>query len=1776
MFPMESAVTQLRPETIAKLVDEAEEKQWTQLGIPGEEEGDSPSPIHGSAQLGVALLRHGTCIKKIQSYFSHLESRKCCLLLAGRKSTFSNVRVVRDGQDNGLEEGAMKRTIMSHTKDVLQLDHKEFRAFKHAYLCAAFPVLGAPDPPSPLSPSPTTPTNTPPTQITYPRSISSDKRPSTPHSLHDSGVEETDDGAMIPTETLCELLRRAFRLSADRFHHYETMIAKSYQKKSPPKLLAEELMSQLTALENATNTFYSPASFLTRTGYEIWCHHEMSHISDLLNKFWHFSLPYPSDSQLHNKDLATVHEDYEILLSKLLLYEHQFKVGTDDTSSPLFSLLSSASTRLLREFGLRYGIGEQYRRVLYLRHLIEIFSPSVWFLQHMTSVVSSVRDMFPSNKSQLVMTKKEFVLLDTCIKSILVQAAKSFCQMKSIFQTIRPAEGIDILIGLISITLDLRAYLTIESHETLDMFLYRAVQGIFRPTYERYKILAQSELAKKNISPILLNILIGNIRDEVIDYRNNYQSSFSHYMNITEIAAQAFYILLMEDVEELCREQAARYDKSVHEINLQVLGLAYRLNRLDQDWAEHIPTEAQQWRKSLLREILLWSTSIMYHVQDLVIEAVSGDQFQTQEVHLMTPLSSLTGSSYSVHRSQSMLASSLTPSVNSAFSSLVSSLRSTPNKQTAVSDSPSRHPRQPATILETSPETIKSSKAISNAEPEKREAEVVVIRKQGSFETKSLISVEDRADSVKFKGLKQSVSMPNMKDKDEDASEHLRMTQSGDEDSCPFMPLLNESDEMSSNEETRHSKSDIDGSGLVFQATMHNDPCDDDDTSTVASEADANSNVEEDSETEGDFKFPPIQQVSSGHQDSSKVFHMDDTHSEPRGFVSRLTSAFRLPRKRNVSIGTHESGLEYEETKFQNSLERSFMSADNNLESSDRHKEFLDSFSSEYTNVSLPTPPPGSDACLPISGSAIDLVVILQRLVGISRTFYQILFPTLDDLETLEALDEGELSMEQLEFHQKSVAGKEEIYENFLTTICVTSCQYADNMLCLDLCGTPNSAAKRLIGPKLLEHLTNQQNLGLVWGCRHEVDGKNNCFEYLNKQTAYLCDRYEPITQQMCTRINNVSAMLKFLEIYERRLANTFGEKDLWINSDDMHRNRMNPRSGRESCFSVQDFSMVDRVDELEKDEWPDHEELQPSSDPFVLKLLNPHQSHLLAIQKAQCRLMAYRLNLFLHDALALLMRLKPLSVSIQDCLKPVTNFLQKYMEKLSGWLYKDCFHQLLECLWIFLVEDLETEAEILHREEEDSVPFWAQTVLQALTHLLKFMNNFGKGITRNLLLSQADELIFKLLLHSLSIHQLLALYSKLTDYSLGERGMFPHEIEKPAPAVILQKIQRDLQRFRKCFSGKELIRWIFRNRDLFYRVEPVMVERSVPFTKDIALEIVLKFLDLRYIVDLETDDSRSPSPTNSGIRYPEISIHTQFTQTTDLHSRAASTDPYDLTPTASPTIGTYQTQGHSSLRNLTSNGSTPTILQDEDVPHKNTLSPENQEPAINGDTSKLDDAMPGHESGSFLSSMSRHDQHETGKDMEPEPSIENRAFESLPNLGAKCEESKLPTHHQLGAGSKQSIASGSNFLGSYESGTRTFPMTHPRQHHLRYTSEGTSLSSLYTPLSFRSDTSYIALIDSARTFFHVLPHAVEENGYLNMSSPAFESYIKENSDRFTKLMRSRETADMVEKCFQRKIKPVFLLTIVYGMRKSDPDAKTFVKQLPAKVLDKIKHQLHS
>ena len=110
---------------------------------------------------------------------------------------------------------------------------QELRAFKHAYLCAACPVLAAPDPPSPFSPSPVSYPGSHQRSAGFPASCGGAVTPCSPH---DSGLEESEDLAFIPSESICTHLQRAFRLTDKKFCDYRYLINKTYVKKSALKV----------------------------------------------------------------------------------------------------------------------------------------------------------------------------------------------------------------------------------------------------------------------------------------------------------------------------------------------------------------------------------------------------------------------------------------------------------------------------------------------------------------------------------------------------------------------------------------------------------------------------------------------------------------------------------------------------------------------------------------------------------------------------------------------------------------------------------------------------------------------------------------------------------------------------------------------------------------------------------------------------------------------------------------------------------------------------------------------------------------------------------------------------------------------------------------------------------------------------------------------------------------------------------------------------------------------------------------------------------------------------------------------------------------------------------------------------------------------------------------------------------------------------------------------------------------------------------------------------
>ena len=116
---------------------------------------------------------------------------------------------------------------------------------------------------------------------------------------------------------------------------------------------------------------------------------------------------------------------------------------------------------------------------------------------------------------------------------------------------------------------------------------------------------------------------------------------------------------------------------------------------------------------------------------------------------------------------------------------------------------------------------------------------------------------------------------------------------------------------------------------------------------------------------------------------------------------------------------------------------------------------------------------------------------------------------------------------------------------------------YADNMLCIDLCGMSASIAMETIGPEvgqlldipspqrskridfvlncvytvlrkaagticltwspwqLVNHVQRVNKSEKIGGCRHVCQGIQSCTHYINRKAKYLADKFEPVVEEV-------------------------------------------------------------------------------------------------------------------------------------------------------------------------------------------------------------------------------------------------------------------------------------------------------------------------------------------------------------------------------------------------------------------------------------------------------------------------------------------------------------------------------------------------------------------------------------------------------------------------------------------------------------------------------------
>ncbi|EDO27611.1 predicted protein, partial [Nematostella vectensis] len=80
--------------------------------------------------------------------------------------------------------------------------------------------------------------------------------------------------------------------------------------------------------------------------------------------------------------------------------------------------LSPSSCRLLKEFALRYGVGELYRRLVHLKYMAEHFESEAWYIKHVTdllenvmSLVTRTPEIYVKEEVSLTMFRKKVTML---------------------------------------------------------------------------------------------------------------------------------------------------------------------------------------------------------------------------------------------------------------------------------------------------------------------------------------------------------------------------------------------------------------------------------------------------------------------------------------------------------------------------------------------------------------------------------------------------------------------------------------------------------------------------------------------------------------------------------------------------------------------------------------------------------------------------------------------------------------------------------------------------------------------------------------------------------------------------------------------------------------------------------------------------------------------------------------------------------------------------------------------------------------------------------------------------------------------------------------------------------------------------------------------------------------------------------------------------------------------------------------------------------------------
>ncbi|KAJ8025614.1 hypothetical protein HOLleu_33216 [Holothuria leucospilota] len=1225
-------------------------------------------------------------LANVEDYFrKYLASHRTTTVLQSPSTPtedYSFPNIQNEGIDSGIEDAQDVKLSARPTLtcNESRLSDREHSLYKHALLCAQFPVLSRepfkptsyPQPPSPFSLS-SLAFSTPPLSPTIlSRSYSS------------GGGNSSDEGEnLVQEEMLCSLVREAFRLTEESHISYDRAITEAYGGKSPAKILVEELLGRLYLIENHNHPLYRQSAFyingatgqqqasrLSSIAYDLWQQEERMLVGSFISQFWTGHLPSPNSHLCRPEYWQSMQLMYKELLIKLLRHDQHVDGATNHRV-----ILHSSSRRLLKEFALRYGVSDVYQRLVFLEFLSEEenFELERGFLRTVLQSITRTRDLIIREDEQSYTLNSE---LNLALKVLQQLRLRCESKLQGMLHTSLSPQIVGSLLTILSDAMQLINDLGGKNQESTKDCIERCVKKCFDNWFYHHRLRLTTELHLNSyttlVSAELISKLVTWIQNEVLNCQQKYFAIFqSHSVDINKVACYSLYKKLMVDVRKLYNyiQNDSGENQSYSESTTELVTLARKLDKLSQDWSHVITPSQETWRFLFVHLAHMWLKEIRKDLHRLIRHSVEQDEFQGMDAPMTAEGSKLN------HQRVLQSSGNFSPSLGSAFRSV---------------SPPQSAGRSLANTIQSLAEDVKDP--------------FLVLGSQG-VGPDSLRKV--RGGPTYHQGIKQE-------NKECSKENHL---------------------------------SRLEGANN-FQGT-----------SQVASQS------------KYFISYPTYSPDDAPHLGWDSSVDSEDSQ-DIVGTVGK-EHGDQVPNSFNCSSGYGTIS---------------------------QMRPSVSSFSSSVLTSSASTPYTQSGAfdashqepitvvTAPFSQSVFDFLTMMSCTSQFLKELCVVLCPESRDFLADGNFDALRAVLEAQRIH--CIVGRDE--EQILDILMPF---YAVSMLSIDLCATPVSDAKSMVSEKVLDFANEMLAYNCLPRCRHQRNNQSNCNVYMNRKDDYICDRFEPITPEMCVRINNVETLLTSRK---------------WLFQDHPHvhpfLNRRGQGSDDDNMQTLLEEVHLAQIKILAYKECPKAGSGTPylwgGLCHFVVPQGSLGECGLNPFPGAKSWLCACsQLNLGLSRSMAILLECD--ASGIYNNMQPFLSCLHNHLNALSDWLYPQSYNQFCQSLWEMIINDVSDTVK--------KVPLLTQRTERLAGKLMQFMAKLLKEFTQGPLgrldteqcLKLAQPLLKILELYTLPTATIILTYHKILaqNWSSG----YLHSSSGFLTQELLDVLSSSLHQTRKCFTASNL-----------------------------------------------------------------------------------------------------------------------------------------------------------------------------------------------------------------------------------------------------------------------------------------------------------------------------------------------------------------------------------